>query len=345
MSGRLERLDWTTTALGAPAAWPGGLRAAVDVALAAAEPAFVLWGRDLLALYNDAWIPLLGEAHPAALGRPGAEAWRAAWPELWSELGPAVDAARTGGEAPIVARRAVTRAGPPGGRARQFLVSVVPLRDDRGRTAGLHGAASEVVEPDRDLAIEARRRARNVLAVARSLIRRAGETSADARGWACRLEGRLDAVVRAQGEGASALDAGLDLELLVRDELLAAGVEEERARVGGPTVTLRDHAAVVFSLAVHELVLNALEHGALAAPTGRLDVRWTMGSPRAGGADASILRLSWTETGATRLRPPERQGFGLELLERMLSYELRARATLRWPPTGLRCEIRAELAP
>ena len=45
----------------------------------------VLWfGRDLFLIYNDAYLSILGEKHPAALGAPGREVW---W-ELWDVIGP-----------------------------------------------------------------------------------------------------------------------------------------------------------------------------------------------------------------------------------------------------------------
>ena len=43
----------------------------------------VWWGDDLRFLYNDAYLPFLGEKHPA-LAQPGAEVWT----EIWETIGP-----------------------------------------------------------------------------------------------------------------------------------------------------------------------------------------------------------------------------------------------------------------
>ena len=44
----------------------------------------IRWGPQLLVFYNDAYAEILGDKHPAALGRPLAEVWS----EIYEELGP-----------------------------------------------------------------------------------------------------------------------------------------------------------------------------------------------------------------------------------------------------------------
>lgn len=82
MGRRLAAFDWTEHALGDPAEWPAAVRATVATALASRFP-MVLWLGDRLRLiYNDAYIPVLGDRHPAALGQPGARVWWDIW--TWS---------------------------------------------------------------------------------------------------------------------------------------------------------------------------------------------------------------------------------------------------------------------
>jgi PAS domain S-box-containing protein len=47
-------------------------------------PIAIYWGEDFTLLYNDAWSTILGDKHPWALGKPGAEVW----PEIWDALQP-----------------------------------------------------------------------------------------------------------------------------------------------------------------------------------------------------------------------------------------------------------------
>ena len=42
-------------------------------------PPFVWWSRELLTFYNDAYIPVLEQRNPSALGRPAAEVWHEIW--------------------------------------------------------------------------------------------------------------------------------------------------------------------------------------------------------------------------------------------------------------------------
>jgi len=48
---------------------------------------FIAWGPELAFLYNDAYAPIFGAKHPAALGRPFAEVWS----DIWEQFRPIVD--------------------------------------------------------------------------------------------------------------------------------------------------------------------------------------------------------------------------------------------------------------
>ncbi|MFY0581743.1 PAS domain-containing protein [Cystobacter fuscus] len=82
MGARMRAMDWASTPLGPVLAWPRELRACVGTVLANHFPMNLLWGSDLVQLYNDAYLPLMGDKHPAYLGRPCREAWPEVWPQL-----------------------------------------------------------------------------------------------------------------------------------------------------------------------------------------------------------------------------------------------------------------------
>lgn len=88
---RMLDVAWQTP-LGAPATWPVELQTVVGVMLHAPTPMSLLWGPDLLMLYNDAFAPMIGDRHPGALGTQLA----LVWPELWPELEPPIRAALRG---------------------------------------------------------------------------------------------------------------------------------------------------------------------------------------------------------------------------------------------------------
>jgi two-component system CheB/CheR fusion protein len=79
-----------------------------------------------------------------------------------------------------------------------------------------------------------------------------------------------------------------------------------------------------------------VKYGALASERGRIEVVWTIEDSEY----PARLRFSWTESGlAHPVAAPARRGFGTELIERTLAYELAASAELRIEPTGVRCMI------
>ena len=79
MKGRCRTLDWTTTPLGKVEQWPPSLRTIVVTILDSAFPNLVLWGPDLIQVYNDAYRELMGHKHPWGLGIANRECWPEAW--------------------------------------------------------------------------------------------------------------------------------------------------------------------------------------------------------------------------------------------------------------------------
>ena len=75
MGRAMRQYDWTRTALGEPALWSQALKTLVELMLASTQPMFMAWGKEQVWLYNDAFVPILGRKHPAALGMPALEVW------------------------------------------------------------------------------------------------------------------------------------------------------------------------------------------------------------------------------------------------------------------------------
>ena len=94
MAARVRDNDWSKTPLGAIAQWPASLRIAVGSVLDSPLPTIVLWGPQLIQVYNDAYQPILGQRHPAALGQPT----RDCWPEVWAFNEPIYRRVQDGGE-------------------------------------------------------------------------------------------------------------------------------------------------------------------------------------------------------------------------------------------------------
>jgi PAS domain S-box-containing protein len=96
MADRTRAYDWSLTPVGPVEQWPEALLITVNTLLNSRHPMFLWWGPDLIQFYNDAYRPSIREdKHPSALGQRGAECW----PEIWSIIGPQIDAVMTSGEA------------------------------------------------------------------------------------------------------------------------------------------------------------------------------------------------------------------------------------------------------
>lgn len=138
MGARARRLDWAATPLGPVSGWPQSLRTAASILLNSRHPMFLAWGPDLAIVYNDAYAQVLGERHPAALGRP----FRDIWPEVWDDLTPMIATALSGQatwseDMPFI----LTRHGYP--EETWFTFSYSPIRDESGGVGGMFCACSE----------------------------------------------------------------------------------------------------------------------------------------------------------------------------------------------------------
>jgi signal transduction histidine kinase len=139
MADIIRRRDWSDSPLGPPETWPGALKMAVGTCLSSRFPMVVWWGPDLLMLYNDAWIPILGESkHPAGLGRPGAESWPETWPIVGAQFEAALRGTANWSEDLLLAsdRKGYIE-------ECYFTYSHSPLRDASGDIVGVFTAVAE----------------------------------------------------------------------------------------------------------------------------------------------------------------------------------------------------------
>lgn len=80
MAARMRGFEWSASALGSTDLWAENLRVAVRLCLTSRFPICLWWGSELSFLYNDAFLPWLGETkHPHALMQPGSEVWSEVW--------------------------------------------------------------------------------------------------------------------------------------------------------------------------------------------------------------------------------------------------------------------------
>ncbi|PHK93600.1 hypothetical protein CR162_17620 [Pseudoroseomonas rhizosphaerae] len=223
-------------------------------------------------------------------------------------------------------------------------ISAGPVRVGDGAAALAVCAFDDVTEMraaaerQRLLAQEVDHRARNALAVVQATLRLSRAETLPS--FVQALEGRVAALSRAQSRLAASAWKGMELGELLREEIGAAargipGVAE-RLDLLGPRLVLAAEAAQPVSLMIHELTGNALQHGALSRPGGRITVEWRI------DAAQGLLRLRWQELRG--LPPPAdegagmatpRRGFGLRMIEATLGNQLGGRHQFEWGGEGL----------
>ena len=142
MRARCRAMNWAETPLGPVDEWPEALRTVARTALESPFGINLWCGPELVLIYNDAYKPVLGRKHPAALGRPGSEVWA----EIWPQIGPMFDAIRAGGP-PVYAENAqfvTRRAGEPDdAEDAWFTFALSAVRDEAGSIVAFLNVVAE----------------------------------------------------------------------------------------------------------------------------------------------------------------------------------------------------------
>ena len=224
---------------------------------------------------------------------------------------------------------------------------ITPFRDAQGHIAHWVSSQRDVSDRVRSktvqeiLLAELNHRVLNNLAAVQSLAARIGRTSSSIEELRGALQKRLYALAQSQKAIADAHWHSVSLHALSQAQMAPFGVGiPGRVEASGPEIHLRSGAAVVLGLALHELGLNALRHGSLSMPEGRIGLKWWV----AAGVGGDHLHLDWTETGGRAVVAPTHRGFGLRLIEEVLAREMRGKAHVYFNPPGVRCLIDAPLA-
>jgi PAS domain S-box-containing protein len=222
------------------------------------------------------------------------------------------------------------------------------IYDDAGEAIRMIGAVMDITERresaerQKMLLAELQHRVRNILAVIRSIISRSDNGDRPTEEYIQHLQGRISALARTQVLLTRKAGAGVDLEYMIRDELLAQAAQEGQIELEGPDVELSPKAAEVLTLSIHELATNANKYGAFTRPSGRLQVHWKS-EMRKG---EQWLVLHWVERGVPVLdSAPRRKGFGSELISRRIPYELKGKGSITLKPGGLESCIEFPLRP
>lgn len=216
-----------------------------------------------------------------------------------------------------------------------------PLFDPQGRVQRIGGLAEDVTEAklltehQRVLLAELQHRVRNIMAMIRSTAVRSADGAGNVEDYKTSLAGRLLALARVQTLLPREANAGGSMRTILESEIGAQAHAENQYELTGPDIMLSPKAVEVLTLAFHELAANALKYGALSVSDGKITVQWTPFEKR----EKPWLAIDWVEEGAPPRPPPTRRGFGSELIEAKIPYELRGTGKTTITSEGARCHI------
>lgn len=148
-----------------------------------------------------------------------------------------------------------------------------------------------------------------------------------------KLQARLSALGHAHDVLLQAEWESSPLTILV-EQVLRLEQEGERVEVDGEDLLVKPDAVLSLSLLLHELMTNAVKHGALSVGDGTVRISWKIVE--------DVLRLSWTERGGPPATAPDRKGFGTRLIAMGICGS--RQADLRYTESGLEAVFTAPIS-
>lgn len=177
---------------------------------------------------------------------------------------------------------------------------------------------------------ELQHRVRNMMTVVQAVVSRElrGDPEREAN-----INGRIAALLRADGLLASTETVPGELKEILRIELEPYNVSH--FSLDGEGLRVAPERAKALALVTHELATNAVKHGALSVPDGRVSIRWI--------ASGGELHLTWREHGGPPLDPERTRGFGMRFIERVLK-AVGGSIRTEWPASGVVHELNFNIA-
>ena len=183
------------------------------------------------------------------------------------------------------------------------------------------------------LARELGHRVRNLLGLVRALASLTSVEGRTAKEYRSALISRLQALSAAESLVFESSEERADPLTLAHEVLAAHRTDDpDKITIEGASVGLSARQARMFGLALHELATNAVKHGALSVADGAVRLSWQLEKT---SEDRVKLSMTWQESDGPEITPPQRTGFGTQLLEDVVGHELGGTAELNYHERGL----------
>ena len=178
-------------------------------------------------------------------------------------------------------------------------------------------------------------RVRSALGKVEAMVTKASTTSMSMQSFALTLHHRIQAMTQTHILLAGGKWVGTSLRKLLEEDVAPTTLgQRDRISLSGDDLFLSPLEALALSMVLHELLTNALKHGALSSDQGRVSIEWDMDAAR----DAIFIR--WKEAGGPMLTVPVTPGTGIDLIVRTIKDDLRGNVDFVFSRDGLCCEVR-----
>jgi PAS domain S-box-containing protein len=192
----------------------------------------------------------------------------------------------------------------------------------------------EFMDRERTLKHELAHRMKNTLTLVQALANRSfRQSDKDAKEA---FQGRLQALALAQNiffDDSHALEPSL--HNLIASALSHHSIDHRRITIGGDNPKFTPSEGLALSLALHELITNAIKYGSLCCETGSVLVTCSR--------DARGLDLQWIESGGPPVVAPTKFGFGSRLIERNLAAAFNGHVDAVFAKEGIRIRLFAPM--
>lgn len=174
----------------------------------------------------------------------------------------------------------------------------------------------------KNLLREVAHRSKNMLAMVLSLSGQTARVAPTKDEFVRRFTGRLQSLAKSQDVITERDWHGSAFSDLVRRQVIdVVPFRDGHIEVTGDDPELGPNATLHVGLALHELVTNALVHGSLTRPGGRVEINCK-------DIGTHGFRLTWTESPRVVSSAPKEKSFGRTMLERIVPSAVNGRGTL-----------------
>jgi two-component system CheB/CheR fusion protein len=229
------------------------------------------------------------------------------------------------------------------GKTIDVSLAISPIKDARGRMIAAATIARQFTERKAAedhksfLMAELDHRVKNTLMVITSLIAQTVKNATSPEKFAEIIEGRIQALSRVHNLlNQNDWDRAALHDIIVGE--LAPYLDGNAGNVvidGQADVALTPKATQTLAMALHELATNSAKYGALSMPAGKVKVSWSVANSR----KDPQLSIEWVESDGPPVKAPTRRGFGTQLIERIVNYDLQANVQRDFHAQGVRCKI------